>query len=78
LVERFLVLQPHLVIDEALLALVVAVAGSGLVASSPSGPADSVAGGMWGLVQVGVQTADLVDGEWDELAGFVIICDVGV
>jgi hypothetical protein len=31
-----LVLQPHLVIDESLLALVVAAAGAGLVASSPS------------------------------------------
>jgi hypothetical protein len=66
------------VIYEALLALVVAAAGAGLVTSSPSGPADPVAGRVSGLVEVGVQAADLVDGEWDELAGIVAVCDVRV
>jgi hypothetical protein len=71
-----LVLQPHLVIDGALLALVVAAAGAGLVAASPVGPVDPVASGVPGLVQVGVQAADLVDGEGDQLAGIITVRDV--
>jgi hypothetical protein len=32
-----------------------------------------VRGGVPGLVQVGVQAADLVDGEWDQLAGIITV-----
>lgn len=64
-----LVLQPHLVVDESLLALVVAALGSGVVAASPVGPAEPVAGWVVGLVEMGVQPADLVDRERDQLAG---------
>jgi hypothetical protein len=35
-----------------------------------------VAGGVLGLVQVGVQAADLVDGERDQLVGIVTVRDV--
>jgi hypothetical protein len=64
------------VIDEALLAVVVAAAGAGLVAASPARPADSVCRGVLGLVRMGVQAADLVDGEWNQLAETVTVRDV--
>jgi hypothetical protein len=38
---------------------------------------DSVSGWVLGLVEVGVQAADLVDGERDQFAGFVVVCEVG-
>jgi hypothetical protein len=37
---------------------------------------DPVFGGVAGLVKVGVQAADLVDGERDQLAGIVTVRDV--
>jgi hypothetical protein len=39
---------------------------------------DSVWGWVLGLVEVGMQAADLVDGEGDQVAGFVPVCAVGV
>ena len=59
-----------LLVDESLVVLVVAASGSGLVAASPVGPAEPVTGRVAGLVEMGVQPADLVDRERDQLAGF--------
>jgi hypothetical protein len=39
---------------------------------------DPVWGGVLGLVEVGVQAADLVDGERDQLAGFVTVHGLSV
>jgi hypothetical protein len=37
---------------------------------------DPVSGGVSGLVKVGVQAADLVDGERDQVGVIVSVCDV--
>ncbi|QKW32609.1 hypothetical protein HUT06_15315 [Actinomadura sp. NAK00032] len=77
-ISPHLILQPLLVIDEALLSLVVAAAGACLVAASPVWPVDSVSGWVPGLVEMGVQAADLVDGERDQIVGFVPARVIGV